>query len=67
MEGLWGNAKIYDYLGLYLAHYGEYFHINGDAKKYKYLSVTNNYIFFHNSFKLFSNEYYKKNALPWIY
>ena len=53
--------------GLDLAHYGEYFHINDDAKKCKYLNVTNNFIFFfQNSFKLLSHEYYK-NALPWIY
>ena len=26
---------------LYLAHYDVYFHINDDAKKYRYLSVTN--------------------------
>ena len=37
---------------LYLAHYDVYFHINDDAIKCKYLSVTNKYILFHNSFKL---------------
>ena len=29
---------------LYLAHYDAYFQINGDAKKCRYLSVTNNFI-----------------------
>ena len=43
--------------GLYLAHYDEYFHINDDAKKCKYLSVQITlYSFFHNSFKLLSHE-----------
>ena len=31
----------------YLARYEAYFHINGAAKKCKYLSVTNNFIFSH--------------------
>ena len=37
---------------LYVAHYDAYFHINDDAKKCRYLSVTNKFIFFLNSFKL---------------
>ena len=49
-------------------HDDEYFQINDDAKKCKYLSVTKNFIFFHNSLKLLSHEYYKKKKnLPWIY
>ena len=47
----------------YLAHLDACFHINDDAKKCRYLSVTNNFIFFHNSFKLLSQKY----ALPWIH
>ena len=30
---------------LYLAHHDAYFHINDDARKCSYLSVTNNFIF----------------------
>ena len=41
---------------LYLADYDAYFHINGDAKKCRYLSVTNKFIFFQNSFKLLPYE-----------
>ena len=37
---------------LCLAHYDAYFQINGDAKKCRYLSVTNNFIFSYISFKL---------------
>ena len=40
----------------YLARYDAYFHINDDAKKYRSLSVTNNFIFSHNLFKLLSHE-----------
>ena len=32
----------------YLARYDAYFHINDDARKCRYLSVTNNFIFSHN-------------------
>ena len=32
MEGIWENVKYIINLGLYLAHYDEYFHINDDAK-----------------------------------
>ena len=39
---------------LHLTHYTAYFHINDDAKKCRYLSVTTNFIFPHNSFKLLS-------------
>ena len=41
-----GMLKYIINKGLYLAYNGEYFHIHDDAKKCKYLSVTNNYIFF---------------------
>ena len=30
---------------LCLVHYDAFFHINDDAKKYRYLSVKNNFIF----------------------
>ena len=40
----------------YLARYDAYLHINDDAKKCRYLSVTNNLIFSHNLFKLLSHE-----------
>ena len=52
MEGLW---EIINY-ALYLAHYDAYFHIYDDVKKCRYLSVTNNFILPHNSFKLLSHE-----------
>ena len=39
-----------------LAHYDAYFHINDDAKKYRYLCVTNNLIFSLYSFNLLSHE-----------
>ena len=38
----------------YLARYDAYFHINDDAKKCRCLSVTNNFTFSHNLFKLLS-------------
>ena len=41
---------------LYLADYDAYFPVNGDAKKCRYLSVTNKFIFFQNSFKLLPYE-----------
>ena len=42
---------------LYLVHYDAYFHINDDAKKCRYLSVTNKFIIFtHNLFKLLPYE-----------
>ena len=56
MEGLWGMLNYTINYALYLAHYDAYFHINDDAKKCKYLSVTNDLIFPHNSFKLLSRE-----------
>ena len=64
-----GMLKYIINLGLYLAHYNEYFHINDNAKKCKYLvsQIVINIYFFHYSFKLLSHEYYKKNALPWLY
>ena len=45
--------KIYSCVinfALFLARFDAYFHINDDAKKCKYLSATNNFIFSHNSF-----------------
>ena len=44
----------------YLARYDAYFHINDDAKKCRYHSVTNNFIFSHNLFKLLSREVLKE-------
>ena len=41
---------------LYLAHYDAYFQINDDVKKCRDLSVANNFIFSHISFKLLSHE-----------
>ena len=42
--------------------------INDDAKKRRYLSVTNNFIFSHNySFNLHSQEVLYKSALPWTH
>ena len=64
MGGLWGNIEIYNY-ALYFAHYYACLHKHDDAKKCRYLSVTNNFVFSYNSFKLFSH--YKKYALPWIH
>ena len=40
---------------LNLAHYDAYFHTNDGGKKYRYL-MLNNFIFFHNSFKLLPNK-----------
>ena len=51
-----GMLKYKINYALYLAHYDAYFHINDDAKKCRYLSVTNNYIFSYISFKLLSHE-----------
>ena len=48
-------AYIINY-ALYLAHYDAYFDINDDAKKCGYLSITNNLIFSHYSFKFLSHE-----------
>ena len=36
-----GILKYIIYYALYLAHYDVYFYINDDAKKCRYLSVTN--------------------------
>ena len=52
MEGLLRNVKYIINYALYLAHSDAYFHINDDAEKCRYLSVTNDFIFSHNSFKL---------------
>ena len=52
-----GDVKIYiiNY-AFYLAGCDAYFHINDDARKCRYLSDTNNFIFSHNLFKLLSHE-----------
>ena len=63
-RALWNYIINY---ALHLAHYRAYFHINDDAKKCRYLSVTNNFIFPHNLFKWLSYEDCKKYALPWIH
>ena len=56
MEGLRGMLK-YNLLCIVFSALYAYFHINDDAKKHRYLSVTNNFIFSHNySFKLHSQE-----------
>ena len=49
-----GMLKYIIDCGLYLAHYDAYFQINDDAKKCRYLSVTNNFIFSYILFKLLS-------------
>ena len=51
-----GMLKYIINYALYLAHYDAYFQINDDAKKCRYLSVTNNFIFSYISFKLLSHE-----------
>ena len=51
-----GMLKYIINYDFYLARYDAYFHINDDAKKYRSLSVTNNFIFSHNLFKLLSHE-----------
>ena len=47
-----GKLKYVINYALYSAHYDAYFHVNDDAKKCRYLRVTNNFIFYCNSFKL---------------
>ena len=47
----------------YLARYDANFHINDEAKKCRYLNVTNNFIFSHNLFKLLSYEVIKEVCL----
>ena len=61
-----GMSKYIINYNLYLAQCDAYFQINDDAKKCSYLSVTNDFISSHNSFKLLSHEALKKYALPWI-
>ena len=56
MEGLRRQLKFIINYVFYLPHYDAYFHINDDAKKYRDFSVTNSFIFCHNSFKLLSYE-----------
>ena len=53
------NGGMLEYIinyALYLAHYDAHFKINDDAKKCRNLSMTNNFIFSHISFKLLSHE-----------
>ena len=55
-------GEMLEYLinyALHLAHYDAYFHINDDAKRGRYLGVTNNFIFSRNSF--IKNCSYMKN------
>ena len=53
--GMWKYMIKYAfYLARYM--YDAYFHINDDARKCRYLIVTNNFIFSHNLFKLLSHE-----------
>ena len=51
-----GMLKYIIHYAFYLARYDAYFHINDDARKCRYLSVTNNFIFSHNLFKLLTHE-----------
>ena len=51
-----GMLKYTINYAFYLARYDAYFHINDDATKCRYRSVTNNFIFSHNLFKLLSHE-----------
>ena len=55
---------ITDYV-LYLAHYDAYFLINDDVQKCRYRSVTNNYIFSHNSLNCYHLKYCKKYVMSW--
>ena len=57
---------ILKYIINYLAHYHACLHKHDDAKKCRYLSVTNSVIFSYNLLNCFHMKYYKKNALPWI-
>ena len=50
-----GMIKYIINFALYLAHYDAYCHINDEAKC-RYLSVTNKFIFSHNSLKLLPHE-----------
>ena len=43
-----GMLKYIINYAFYLARYDAYFHINDDAKKCRYLSITNNFMFSHN-------------------
>ena len=45
-----GMLKYVINYALYFVHYIHIFHINDDAKKCRYLSVTNNFKFSHTSF-----------------
>ena len=51
-----GMLKYIINYALYLAHYDTYFQINDDAKKCRYLSVTNFIYFCHISLKLLLHE-----------
>ena len=63
-----GMLKYIINCAFYLARYDAYFHINDDAKKCRYVSVTNNLIYcliiYLNWFHM---KQYKKYALPWIH
>ena len=50
--------EVYGGMLKYIINYAlyAYFHINADAKKCRYLSVTNDFIFSHNSLKWLSHE-----------
>ena len=50
-------------LCLLFSAYDAYFHINDDAKKCRFLSVTNNFIFSHDLINCFHMKYYKKYVL----
>ena len=63
MEGLLRNVNY----ALYLAHYDAYFQINGDAKKCRYLSVTNNLNFLIFLLNCSHVKYCENNALPWTH
>ena len=51
-----GMLKYAINYALYISALNAYFHINDDAKKCRYLSVANNFIFSHKPFKLLPHE-----------
>ena len=68
MESLGGKLKYMINYALYLAHYDAYYHVNDDAWQCRYFSVTNNFTFSPNSFKLLPHiNYCKKYSLPWMH
>ena len=63
-----GMLKYIINYALYLAHYDAYFRINDDAKKCRYLSVTNIFIYYLKIHLICSYvKYRRKPALPWIH